>query len=92
MDLKITNYNNFFKVTGILNRQSVHVFQNAFQDIFEKVSQLTISLEDLESIDSFGVAALAKLHNESLLKNKQVAIIGFGCQDLYQHFKSNDAA
>ncbi len=92
MDLKITNYNNFFKVKGILNRQSVHVFQNEFQNIFEKVSQLTISLEDLEGIDSYGVTALAKLHNESLLKDKRLSIIGFGCQDLYHHFKSNDAA
>lgn len=92
MDLKITHYNNFFKVKGILDRQNVHVFQKEFQNIFDKVSQLTISLEDLESIDSFGISALAKLHNESLLKHKSLSIIGFGCQDLYQHFKSNDAA
>jgi len=36
--------------------------------------------------------ALAKLHNESLLKKKQLSIVGFGCKDLYDHFKTNDAA
>ncbi len=92
MDLKITNYNNFFKIKGILNKQSIHIFQSEFQNIFEKVSMLTISIEGLESIDSHGVSALAKLHNESITKDKSLSIIGLGCKDLYDHFKSSDAA
>ncbi|MFL0353850.1 hypothetical protein [Xanthomarina sp. GH4-25] len=92
MNLTITHYNNFFKVTGILNRHSVGIFQKEFQDVFEKLQSVTISIEGLQSIDKDGVNALAKLHNESLTLNKQLSIIGFGCKDLYDHFKSNDAA
>ena len=92
MNLTITHYNNFFKVTGILNRQSVSIFQKEFENVFEKLQAVTISIEGLESIDREGVKALAKLHNESLASNKQLSIIGFGCKDLYDHFKSNDAA
>ncbi|HAB27421.1 MULTISPECIES: hypothetical protein [Xanthomarina] len=92
MNLTITHYNNFFKVTGVLNKQSVGVFQQEFQDVFKKLQSVTISIEGLQSIDRDGVNALAKLHNESLALNKQLSIIGFGCKDLYDHFKSNDAA
>lgn len=92
MNLTITHYNNFFKVKGILNRKSVAFFQKEFEDVFQKEQSITISIEDLESIDREGVNALAKLHNESLVLKKKLSIIGFGCKDLYDHFKSNDAA
>jgi len=92
MSLTITNYNNFYKVTGVLNRQSVAIFQEEFQDVFEKLTSVTISIEGLQSIDRDGVNALAKLHNESIALKKQLSIIGFGCKELYDHFKSNDAA
>ena len=92
MNLTITHYNNFYKVTGVLNRQSVGLFQQEFQGVFEKLQRITISIEGLQSIDKDGVSALAKLHNESIVQNKQLSIIGFGCKDLYDHFKSNDAA
>ncbi|HZH88246.1 MAG TPA: hypothetical protein VFD78_03615 [Chitinophagaceae bacterium] len=92
MSLTITNYNNFYKVTGVLNRQSVAIFQEEFQDVFEKLTSVTISIEGLQSIDRDGVNTLAKLHNESIALKKQLSIIGFGCKELYDHFKSNDAA
>lgn len=92
MNLKITHYNNFFNVKGILDKASVGFFQTEFENVFERLQTVTISIEDLESIDKFGVMALAKLHNESITKQKQLSIIGFGCKDLYEHFKSNDAA
>lgn len=92
MSLIISHYNNFFKVKGILDKKSVSMFQNEFENVFDKLQSVTISIEELESIDKFGVMALAKLHNESLQKKKQLSIVGFGCKDLYEHFKTNDAA
>lgn len=92
MNLKITHYNNFFNIKGILDKSSVSMFQSEFEYVFERLQSVTISIEDLESIDKYGVMALAKLHNESIAKHKQLSIIGFGCSDLYEHFKSNDAA
>ena len=92
MDLKISSCNNFFKIKGILNRNSLEVFQNEFKNIFEKVNNLTISIQDVESMDRHGVNALAALHNEAIEKNKNLAIIGLGCKDLYNHFKAENAA
>ncbi|WP_223032718.1 hypothetical protein [Hanstruepera marina] len=92
MSLKITHYNNFFNIKGNLNKSSIDLFQREFEHVFERLQSITISLEDLEGIDKYGVMALAKLHNESVTKHKQLSIIGFGCKDLYDHFKTNDAA
>lgn len=92
MDLRITNCNNFFKLKGILNKKNINVFQSEFQDAFQKFNKLTISLEDLESIDRYGVDALTDLHNKSVEKNIQLSIIGLGCKELYDHFKAFEAA
>ncbi|MEY8850083.1 hypothetical protein AB9K26_14780 [Psychroserpens sp. XS_ASV72] len=90
MNLEITHSNNFFKVKGSLQRDNVHVFKRTFRNIFEKVNAITISIEDLKSIDRHGVSAIAQLHNESIVKQKRLSIIGLGCQELYTHFKSKE--
>lgn len=92
MELRITNCNNFFKIKGELNKKSLSVFNTEFENIFNRVSKLTISIEDIKSIDSHGVKALTELHNEAIAKNKSMAIIGFGSKDLYNHFKTQVAA
>ncbi len=92
MDLRISNCNNFFKIKGILNKSNLEVFRNEFNNIFEKVNTLTISIQDIESMDRYGVNALAALHNEAIEKNKNLSIVGLGCKDLYNHFKAENAA
>jgi ABC-type transporter Mla MlaB component len=92
MNLEITNYNNFFKIKGVLDRKSLHLFQTEFEHIFDTFDKLTISIEGLESVDRYGVNALAKLHNEAITKHKSLSIIGYGCKDVYEHFTTNDAA
>ncbi|MGJ8591020.1 MAG: hypothetical protein ACSHXF_00640 [Aquaticitalea sp.] len=92
MNIEITSYNNQFKIKGILNRQNVNVFNSEFKNIFEKFNSLTLSIEGLTSIDRYGVNALAQLHNESIVKQKNLSIIGMGCDDLYEHFKSEEVA
>lgn len=90
MELEITSYNNFFKMKGILNKRNLNVFKKAFNNIFESVNALTISIENIEWMDKYGVNALADLHYEALSKNKKMSIIGLGCKDLYEHFKSDE--
>lgn len=92
MDLRISNCNNFFKIKGSLNKNNLDLFKSEFKNIFEKMNSLIISIEDVESMDHFGVNALAELHREAIANNKNMAIIGLGCEDLYNHFKSETAA
>lgn len=92
MALEISNNHDYFKIEGNLNRKNLHIFQNTFDNIFEKLDKVIISIEGLQGIDRDGVNAIAKLHNESLLKHKKLSIIGMGCNELYEHFTTNDAA
>lgn len=92
MELKITNCNNFFKIKGTLDKNTLGVFQSEFKNIFEKLNSVTISIEAIESMDRYGVNALAELHKEAIAKHKSLSIIGLGCKDLYNHFKSEVAA
>lgn len=89
MDLRIYSQNNFYEVKGALNKKNIHVFQNAFKNIFETTSNVKISLEGLEAIDREGKNALEQLHNESLAKQKSLSIIGSGREDVF-NFLSQD--
>ena len=90
MDLQITNYNNRFKIKGTLNKLNLKTFNAHFANIFDKVDNVLLDIERVDSIDRAGVMALARLHNESITKSKSLSIIGLGCKELYQHFKSEE--
>lgn len=90
MDLEITIQNNSFQLEGILHKNSIHQFKKAFSNIFDVHDALTINIENLTSIDRYGVNALAQLHNESISKGRKLNIIGMGCDDLYEHFKAEE--
>ena len=92
MELEITRYNNFFKIKGILNKRNVDLFQKEFNHIFDTLSSITISIESIEWMDHSGVKAFVKLNDEAVLKNKKLSIIGLGCKELYDHFKTEIAA
>lgn len=92
MELSITNYNNFYKLKGSLNKSSLDLFNRTFQHVFEKFETLTVSIDGVESIDHYGVKALVNLHNLSITKNKRFSIVGIGCKELYEHFKSEETA
>ncbi|KJD31063.1 hypothetical protein PK35_16395 [Tamlana nanhaiensis] len=92
MELKISGYNNFYKVKGHLNKKNAYTFKAEFKNIFNKVDAVTISIQDVESMDKYGVAAISQLHFDALKQNKKLSIIGYGCKDLYEHFSSNSAA
>lgn len=90
MDLEITNYNNRFQIKGTLNKLNLKTFNAHFSNIFDKLDDILLDIEQVSSIDRAGVMALAKLHNESITKSKRLSIIGFGCKELYHHFKAEE--
>lgn len=92
MLLEITNYNNRYTIKGALNKLNLNTFNNLFSNVFEKNDAIIIDIEKVENIDRHGVMALAKLHNESIVKEKKLSIIGLGCKELYDHFKSEETA
>ena len=55
------------------------------------MTSLKTKVRPVKSIDRAGVMALARLHNESITKSKRLSIIGLGCKELYDHFKSQES-
>jgi len=92
MDLRITNCNNFFKIKGNLNKSNLSLFKKEFENIFDRVKGVTISVQEIESMDKYGVEAIAQLHNEAVMKNKRFSVVGYGCKELYDHFQADTAA
>ena len=90
MDLQITNYNNRFQIKGNLNKLNLKTFNTHFANIFDRLDDILLDIESVESIDRAGVMALAKLHNESIIKSKRLSIVGLGCKELYDHFKTQE--
>lgn len=88
MYLEISEANNFFRLEGNLDKTTVTYFKQQFQNIFESLSNITISIEDVDKIDKYGVNALANLQNESYSRKKRLSIIGSGHNDVYHYFKS----
>ena len=92
MVLEILNEHDFFKVKGNLTRKSLPLFRDAFRNIFDKLDNVIISIEDLDGIDRYGVNAIAQLHNEAIKRDKKLSIIGLGNKEVFDHFSTNDAA
>jgi anti-anti-sigma regulatory factor len=90
MDLQIKSYNNRFQIKGTLNKLSLKTFNAHFDRIFDELDDVFIDIGGIESIDRAGVMALAKLHNESITKSKRLSIVGLGCKELYDHFKTQE--
>lgn len=92
MDLQINLLDTNYQLTGSLNKLNVYKFKKKFLNIFDKQDALIINIEQLTSIDRYGVNALAQLHNKALINGKTLSIIGMGSDDLYEHIKSEETA
>jgi len=88
MELTIKNNHNYFEIRGILVKYNIHLFQKKFQNIFDERNSLILNITGLNRIDSFGINAIAKIHNEAISKQKRFSIIGLGNNELLDHFKA----
>jgi len=85
MELIIKNNNNYFKLKGKLVKYNIHLFNDEFENIFDENNNITINITELDKIDSYGINAIAKLHNKAVSRNKKLSIIGMGSPDLFKH-------
>ncbi|WP_406682679.1 hypothetical protein N1F78_08240 [Seonamhaeicola sp. MEBiC1930] len=91
MSLLINHSNNFFQLAGVLNETNADKLKKVLTKGLKKFDKLIISIEDVESMDRFGVDILSEIHHQAVSDNKSFSIIGYGCKDLYNHFKSEAA-
>lgn len=92
MSLIINNSSNYYELTGVLNHSNAQNLEKALTKGLKKFDKIIISIEEVESIDRHGVAVITKMHETAVSNSKSLSIVGYGCKDLYNHFKSNSAA
>lgn len=90
MTIKIEKINHIYKVIGRLEQQNINEFRSKFKNILKKSDSITICIDNVKSIDQYGVTALTQMHIEALSKQKKLSIVGLGCKDLYEHFKTKE--
>lgn len=92
MALQILENNGIFELEGSLNTETSRSFIIHFEHIINTVKNVTVNIEKVIEIDSRGVEALKKLLNIALRTNNKFLIIGYGCKDIYDDYKSSLAA
>ncbi len=92
MSLIINKSSNYYELTGVLNSTNAQSLEKALTKGLEKFNKVILSIEDVESIDRYGVDVITKIHESAVNTNKNLSIVGYGCKDLYNHFKSSSAA
>ncbi|MBT8253800.1 MAG: hypothetical protein HKN00_00755 [Flavobacteriaceae bacterium] len=92
MVLEIIVKNETYIVKGKLTKSNLPIFNKAFFNIFSEKDELIVNIEQLHDIDREGVNALARLHNDSLIHQKKLVVIGKVNDKLGQHIAEQDVA
>lgn len=92
MNLMINISNNFFELEGVLNKSNAGNLEEVLKKGLKRFDKLIVSIEDVESMDRHIVDVLTKLHVDAIDNSKKLSIVGYGCKDLYNHFKTEAAA
>ncbi|OUR98435.1 hypothetical protein A9Q86_15025 [Flavobacteriales bacterium 33_180_T64] len=63
-----------------------------FEYLINSVKDVTVDIGELKNIDSNGVEALKTLMAIALRNNNVFSVIGDGCKDIYDDYRSSFAA
>ena len=92
MALQILEENGIFHLHGSLTTATTRSFIIHFEHILKIMKNVTISIENIDAIDMTGVEALRTLIAIALRSNNMFSVIGNGCKDIYDDYRSSFAA
>jgi len=92
MALQILEQNGTFELQGSLTASTTRSFIIHFEHIIKTVKDVTINIDKVNSIDTTGVDALKTLIAIALRSNNIFSVVGNGCKDIYDDYKSSFAA
>ena len=87
MALQITNNSGIFEINGLLNAQNVSAMKSYFETLIESTKAVTISLDNINSIDKVAVKCLGSLYKKAISNNKVFYIIGSENKNIRDSFK-----
>lgn len=89
MSLIINKTENVFELSGILNETNADALGKTLTKALKKFDKLIISIHNIERMNRYGVDTITRLHYYALDSNKRITIIGDGCRELYDHFRTS---
>ncbi|TXE09704.1 hypothetical protein FUA26_09450 [Seonamhaeicola algicola] len=92
MSLIINTAKNNYQLIGELTKTNAKDLEKVLNKGLKKFNKVVINIEEVSAIDRHGVNIITKVHQAALNSNKSIAIIGYGCKDLYNHINTNTAA
>ncbi len=92
MALKIKDNNGTFFINGSINASTVKQFKNHIEFLILYTKELTLNIDGVKNIDSNGMRVFRELYTTALISNKDFYVVGNGCKDIFNDFKSNLAA
>ncbi|MFT4780420.1 MAG: ABC-type transporter Mla MlaB component [Psychroserpens sp.] len=88
MALQILKQNGIFQLQGNLTTATTRSFIIHFEHIINKVKNVTVDIDRVHIIDASGVAALKTLIAIALRSNNIFSVVGYGCKDIYDDYRS----
>ena len=92
MALQILECNGTFYIAGKINTTTSNSFLTHFNQVMKKYEEVTINIDKVKEIDTSGVEAFKKLHTNATENEKQFAVTGYGCKDIYYEFTYHKSA
>ena len=92
MALQILESNSVFHLTGKINTSTSSQMFHHLISILMETGELDINIDEVVEIDTSGLSVLAQLYDYALSNQFKFGITGYGCKDIYDHFKHQNAA
>lgn len=87
MPLKILKKKNVYHLKGKVITTDVTSLLNYFIKKINKKKSITLNIDETKEIDRNGLKAFQQLMSLATSKDKNFAIIGGGCKEIYDHFQ-----
>lgn len=90
MSLQILEKNEIFYLNGEININTVNFFDSFFETVNHK--KITLNIDKVILIDKKGLEVLFKFMQNIKKNNKIFVILGYGCKEIYDHFRQTNVA
>ena len=91
MALNVTDQNGTFAASGPINATTSESFRNHLNNIIEKYRNMTINIDGVNQIDAAGLSVLKEFYLRGFRYNRDFSIVGYGCKEIYNEFKFEEA-
>ena len=92
MALQIFKSNSVFHLTGKINTGTSSEMFHHLISILMETGELNINIDEVIEIDTNGLSVLVQLNDYALSNRFKFGITGYGCKDIYDHFKYQKVA